>query len=255
MIRFTLFGVPVAVRPSFWIVAGLLGYTLERPQLIAIWIAIVFVSVLVHELGHALVARRFGAEVAVTLTTLGGLTSWQAPAGKVTPGRRAAVAAAGSATGIVFGLVVLGLYLLIRPTGPLIASVVNMIVWVNVGWGILNWLPIRPLDGGHLVTSLLEAVAPRRAEKIANAIFMLTSIAALLVALRFRLVFVAVLAGFMAWSEVTRSFGSVSPAGQSSGFPAEFSYDDPPDEPPPDPRELSPGVEDEPDEERSVEGH
>lgn len=235
MIKFSVFAIPVTVRPSFWIVAGLLGYTLERPSLIAIWIAIVFVSILVHELGHALTARRFGAATAITLTTLGGLTSWQVPEGKLAPGRRAAVAAAGSAVGIVLGLMVLAGYLLIRPAGGMAAVIVNMIVWVNVGWGVLNWLPIRPLDGGHLLQSLLEATTPKHAEGIANGVFLLTSVVAAVLAFRFRLPLVAILAAFMAWGEVSRLFGPRQPA----GIPAEFSYDDPPraESPRPEPAE------------------
>ena len=227
VIRFSLAGIPVTVRPSFWLIAGLLGFGLEGAGLIAAWIAIVFVSVLAHELGHALTARRYGAEVAITLTTLGGLTSWRAPDGKISPGRRAVVAAAGSAVGILLGLAVLGLYRLIRPAGLDVARIVDMIVWVNVGWGVLNWLPIRPLDGGHLLSSLLELAAPKRAHRIADGVFLVTSLLALAAALYFRYPFVAVLAAFMVWSEVGRHLG---PAPQSDAARV-FTYDEP--EPPP----------------------
>lgn len=221
VIRFSLGGIPVSVRPTFWLVAGLLGYGLEGPELVAAWVAIVFVSVLAHELGHALVARGLGAEVAITLTTMGGLTSWRAPEGHLSPGRRAAVAAAGSAVGIVLGLTVLGVYVLLDPTSPTLELVVRMIVWVNVGWGVLNWLPIRPLDGGHLLSSLLDMVVPRKSDRVADVIFLVMSVLALAAALYFRFVFVAVLAAFMAWSEVSRHF---SPS--SAAAPAVFSYDD-----------------------------
>ncbi|MGH8911931.1 MAG: site-2 protease family protein [Acidimicrobiia bacterium] len=226
MIKFSLGGIPVSVRPTFWLVAGLLGFGLEGPELVAIWVAIVFVSVLAHELGHAVTARGFGAEVAITLTTLGGLTSWRAPEGHLSPGRRAAVAAAGSAVGIVLGLVVLGVYLAVAPISPTVRLVVRMIVWVNVGWGVLNWLPIRPLDGGHLLTSLLELVLPRKADRVGDVIFLVTSLLALGAALYFRFIFVAILAGFMAWSEVNRHIAPSTPAP-----PAVFSYDDEPDPP------------------------
>ena len=67
--------------------------------LIAAWIAIVFVSILVHELGHALTARAYGAEVEIELNGVGGLTRWSIPSDRLGPGRRALVAAAGSAVG------------------------------------------------------------------------------------------------------------------------------------------------------------
>ncbi|CAN5833723.1 hypothetical protein BH23ACT5_BH23ACT5_04280 [soil metagenome] len=225
MIRFSILGIPVKIRPTFWLVAGFLGFGIGDTRLLVVWVVIVFLSVLAHELGHALTARRFGAEVDITLTTLGGLTAWRLPQGEMTPGRRAIVAAAGSAVGIVLGLAILGAYLAVGSDGGTSAFVVTMIVWVNVGWGVLNWLPIRPLDGGHLVTSLLELAVPKRAERIADVIFMISSLAALAAAVRFRLFFVMALAALMLWWEVSRhlSFtGTARPRG-----PVEFSYDEP----------------------------
>ena len=70
---------PVTVRSSFLIVAALIGFlgvgSIE--QTIA-WIFIVFVSILIHELGHAFTARRFGSQVAIELNGFGGLTRWAA---------------------------------------------------------------------------------------------------------------------------------------------------------------------------------
>lgn len=224
MIRFSIGTIPVTVRPSFWLVALLLGWTLRDTTLLAAWVVIVFVSVLAHEMGHALTARRHGADVSITLTTFGGFTRWGMANGAMSPGRRALVAAAGSAVGIVLGLAVLGLFFLTRPSEPIVEAVITMIVWVNVGWGVLNWLPIRPLDGGHLVLALLDLVAPRRAERIATVIFIVTGVAAFAAALYFGFMFAALLAGFMTWVEVRRWF----PAAEPSAEPLEFSYDDPP---------------------------
>ena len=66
--------------------------------------------------------------------------------------RRALVAAAGSEVGVLFGGAV---WLFRRFTGPydeVAGFVVSTLILVNVFWGLLNWLPIRPLDGGHLFT-------------------------------------------------------------------------------------------------------
>lgn len=222
----------MTVRPTFWLVALLLGWGLGDRRLLVAWVAVVFVSILFHELGHALTARRYGADVSITLTTFGGYTQWSRPEG-LTPGRRALVAAAGSAVGIVFGLAVLGAFYATRPWPPLAAAVVSLIVWVNVGWGVLNWLPIRPLDGGHLLLAFLEMVAPRRSEQIATAIFIVTGVAAVGVALYFDLIFAALLAGFMTWVEVSRLFPSRPP---TASTPLEFSYDEPEEEPEPGPK-------------------
>lgn len=220
VIRFSLGGIPVTIRPSFWLVAFFLGFGLERTLLIA-WVAIVFVSVLLHELGHALAARHYGADVSITLTTLGGLTRWSISEGSMSPGRRALVAAAGSATGIALGLAVLGSFYATRPWGNTAASIVMLVVWVNVGWGVLNWLPIRPLDGGHLVMALLDLVAPKRADRIASTVFLITSLGAVVAALYFRLLFAAALAGFMAWAEISRH---ISPG--AAPLPDRFEFGD-----------------------------
>lgn len=222
MIRFPLFGIPVTVRPTFWLVAVVLGLSLrEDPGLLATLVVIVFVSVLVHELGHALTARRFGAEVAITLTTFGGYTEWS-HRGTMSPGRRALVAAAGSALGIVLGLAVYGALFATRPWGGRGAAVASMVVWVNIGWGVLNWLPIRPLDGGHLVLALLDLLRVRRADRVASVVFLVTGLGAVAAALYFELTFAAVLAGFMTWLEVSRLLPS-----PADGPPPDFSYDDP----------------------------
>lgn len=223
MIRFSIGAIPISVRPTFWLVAVLLGWSLRDTTLLAAWVVIVFVSVLAHEMGHALTARRYGAEVSITLTTFGGFTRWSVSGGAMPPGRRAAVAAAGSAVGIVLGLAVLGVFLLTRPWPSPAETVITMVVWVNVGWGVLNWLPLRPLDGGHLVMALLDLVAPRRAEGIATGLFLLTGLGALAAALYFDLLFAAFLAGFMTWGEIRRRFPSPTPA----AGPVDFSYEEP----------------------------
>ena len=79
--------------------------------------------------------------------------------------------------------------------------VISRLIFVNVFWGLLNWLPVRPLDGGHLLEALLEKIAPDRAETIARVVFTFTAGAALIAAIRFRLIFIAVLAGWLLLSE------------------------------------------------------
>ncbi|HET9261076.1 MAG TPA: site-2 protease family protein [Acidimicrobiia bacterium] len=226
MLRFRLFGMPVTVRTSFLLIAALIGFFgVGSPAETVAWIVVVFVSILIHELGHAFTARMYGSSVAIELNGFGGLTRWSASEGELTPGRRALIAAAGSAIGLLFG----GLVWLVAdqfgPYEPLVAFILESTVYVNVFWGLLNWLPIRPLDGGHLLQSLLEKVAPKRGEVISRVVFTVTAAAALIVAIRFRMIFVAVLAGWLLLSEF--SFGTTS-ARPPSGLPT-LSYDDEPE--------------------------
>ena len=228
MISFRLLGIPVTVRPSFLLIAALLGLSAARVSLVFAWIAVVFVSILLHEMGHALTARAFGSEVEIELNAIGGLTSWTVPEEEFGPGRRAVVAAAGSGVGVAFGGLV---WLFASLTGPyfgLAGFVVTNLIYVNLFWGLLNWLPIRPLDGGHLFSSLLEKIAPRRGETIANIVFMITAAAGLTAALYFGLTFVALLAGWLLFGELTRG----RPRRPQVPIPP-MSFDRPPPDPEP----------------------
>lgn len=225
VLRFRLFGMPVIVRGSFLVIAALIGFlgVGDATQTVA-WIAIVFVSILIHELGHAVTARMFGSAAVIELNGLGGLTRWSVPEGQVTPGRRALIAAAGSAVGLAFGGIVWLVGVQFAPYPPLTAFILENLIYVNVFWGLLNWLPIRPLDGGHLLESLLEKVAPARGETIARVIFTVTAAAALILALQMRLIFIAVLAGWLLLSEFSSGRGE---SAVREPMPT-LSYDDPP---------------------------
>lgn len=233
---------PVTVRSSFLIIAALIGFvgvgTLA--QTIA-WIVIVFVSILVHEMGHAFTARMYGSAVSIELNGLGGLTRWSTPQAEITPGRRALIAAAGSAVGLLFGGAVWLAANQFGPYGSLTAFILESTIYVNVFWGLINWLPIRPLDGGHLLESLLEKIAPIRGEAIAKIVFTITAAAALGVAIWQRFIFIAVLAGWLLLSEFswgTKSDG-VATARPTGGLPT-LSYDDPPQDEPEDAGESLP---------------
>ena len=208
---FRLFGIPVRVRGTFLIIAVGLGLLARlSTEFIIAWVLIVFVSILVHELGHALTAIGFGARVDIELNGFGGLTRWSMGSGELSPGRRFLVAGAGSAFGLAFGGAVWLIAGLGGPHAGLTSFVLETLVRVNVFWGLLNWLPMRPLDGGHLLMSFLEGVIPRRAEMIARGVFVLTAGAGLLVGLQAGFPIIAVLAGWLLLSEFSTS-GSDSP--------------------------------------------
>jgi stage IV sporulation protein FB len=203
MFSFRLLGVRVTVQTSFLLVAALLGLSGGSVQLVVTWVLVVFVSILVHEMGHALTARSMGAEVKIELNGIGGLTSWSGSKEDLGPGRRALIAAAGSATGVAFGGLVWAFEHISGPYFGLFGFALSTFVWVNVFWGLLNWLPIRPLDGGHLLISLLQRFAPKRVRVISNVVFLLTTIAALVTSLWLHLYFVALLAGWLLVGELT----------------------------------------------------
>jgi Zn-dependent protease len=155
LIQFRLGEIPVRVQPWFFVTALLIGPR-ELPGIV-LWPVVVFTGVLIHELGHALAVRRQGVEAAIELHGFGGATSWR-DGGALSPRQRALVSAAGPAVGIAVGCTVLVLTRLLRPGEPIATELLQYAVWVNLGWGLLNLLPVLPLDGGMIVASLVESV-------------------------------------------------------------------------------------------------
>jgi Zn-dependent protease len=203
VLKFRLIGIPVAVRPSFLVVAALIGFSaISAVEAMLAWIGIVFFSILIHELGHALTARSFGSDVAIELNAIGGLTTWTVPPEEFGPGRRALVAAAGSAVGVLFGALVWVFYQASGPFDGLTQFVVLRLIYVNLFWGLLNWLPVRPLDGGHLLNALLEKLAPTNAERIANVVFRVFAAAAFAFSLWSRNIFLFAITAWLLWIEL-----------------------------------------------------
>ncbi|MGB5168118.1 MAG: site-2 protease family protein [Acidimicrobiia bacterium] len=198
MLKFPLIGVPVSVHFSFLFVA-VLGFGAYRGWEIAAWTGAVFVAVLLHESGHAFTARAFGGtSVSITLFALGGFTSW-ATSRDVGPGRRFLISAAGSAVGIVAGLAVIGLGRagVFDNLPDLAFTFLESFVWAGLVWGVLNWVPILPLDGGHMLQHGLEMFTPTKAAGIARAVSVITGIAAVVAAFSYGQTFLALFVGMI----------------------------------------------------------
>jgi membrane-associated protease RseP (regulator of RpoE activity) len=161
MFNFRLFNVPIRVEWYFWLMAAVLvpTGTANVPALL-IWVACVFVSIVVHELGHALAARRFGLSPFVILYGMGGLT-YSPGAERIGRGRRIMLSLAGPAAGLALaGLVWLAWFAVIDASPLLLRWAMVFLLWINIKWTLLNLLPIPPLDGGQV---LANALGPRRA--------------------------------------------------------------------------------------------
>lgn len=153
---FSLFRIPIRVHLVFLFTALILWNQQEQWATLPIWTAIVFLGVLVHELGHAFVGRAFGLKPEIELVFLGGVTRFSAGR-RLTPGKSILVSLAGPMVGIVIGGIALGV-LLTRGEGasPMLRYTLNSLVFVNLGWGVLNLLPILPLDGGNIMASFFS---------------------------------------------------------------------------------------------------
>jgi len=166
----SVFGFPLRIDPFFFVTAWLIGGR-QEPLWMLVWVMVVLIGVLAHELGHAFAGRRLGLDPWIRLMAFGGMTGWRRPR-PLTAGQQILLSAAGPAVGISIG----GLVLVGTATGmfagasPAILKVLNFVLWVNLGWGILNLLPILPLDGGHILASVASLVAGRNG-RIAARIF------------------------------------------------------------------------------------
>lgn len=152
-LRFRLFGVPVTIGPSIVLLLAFFGFTLGDLVSIVLWIVIGIVSIVLHELGHALVARAAGAEPTITLAGLGGVTRYQPTGRSGSRGWRLAISLAGPGVGLLVGAVALLLRGAVPPGYAAVA--VEILVFTSIGWSIFNLLPILPLDGGQALQQLL----------------------------------------------------------------------------------------------------
>lgn len=185
MLRFRIGRIPVQVQPGHFLMAAVLGLSfvkgLEMPQQIAIpylaaWVVLVFFSVLIHELGHAVVSLAFGYRPAIQLVWMGGFTRPNAP-GPIPWYADVLVTAAGPGFGIILWLLSKALYEVIRPTSLLAQAIFVSAIWVNRSWSLLNLAPIQPLDGGRISNALLTRALGRSGYLASQIVGVLTSAA------------------------------------------------------------------------------
>ena len=174
MLLFRMRGVPVLLAPSWWI--GSLVVTVLYAPLVsrllpdvggwaAVGLAATFAvllgaSVLLHELGHCLVALRLGIPVhRVRLFLLGGLSELARTPRK--PAQEGWIAAAGPGVSLVLSALFAGAMLLVAPGGAVWLLVAECAV-ANLAVAIFNLLPGLPLDGGRILRAGVWAATDRR---------------------------------------------------------------------------------------------
>jgi Zn-dependent protease len=183
-LSFRLGKIPVRVHSGFLWMAAIFGLLDGDLRVLVAWGLIVFVSVMVHELGHATLVRAYGLEPRIDLHGLGGTTSWSQTRA-LSNGQRAIISLAGPSAGFLLGGLVA---LLGRRSFPAFAHdfVYDTLLWVNVGWGLLNLLPMLPLDGGNVMQQLLQVLTRGRGERPAYVVSIVVSALAVGAALLWR---------------------------------------------------------------------
>lgn len=195
-LNFQIAGIPVRVHPMFWLIATLLGADLEEPLLVLMWVVVAFVSIVIHELGHAFAARSYGWEPSITLHGFGGLASYRPT--RNDPMAQIAITAAGPMAGFAVAGGAIALVMLSGNSvqffglsfgeGPSIANdnlraLVYLLLFINVFWGLLNCLPILPLDGGRIAAEVLNLMTRGGGLALACQISIVTAIAMVIVSL------------------------------------------------------------------------
>lgn len=168
-LRFSVLGIPVRVHPLFWLVGLLLGSQTPELSLVAIWVGCLFVSILVHELGHALAARSYGWPPDIVLHGFGGFARYS-PGHGYTRQRAIWIAFAGPLAGFGLFAIVFGLRLVLQKglveqqpwainlissnAGFGIQFAIMQLEYINLFWGLVNLMPVFPLDGGRICFEL-----------------------------------------------------------------------------------------------------
>jgi Zn-dependent protease len=171
-LKWRMLGSPVRVYPTFWLMALLICYSAGLPMAyILVSMACIFLSILVHEFGHALCARHFGVRGnEVILYHFGGLCVHEREPPPRWP--RLWVLFWGAGAGFVLGGLAFGVlwaanrqYIPLQ--NPIVLHALRYVFYINLIWGLVNLLPILPLDGGQMVREIVRWKAPRRGERLA----------------------------------------------------------------------------------------
>lgn len=226
-------GVPVFLTASWFVLAILITVTYggvvasRRPELptgfaylIGFGLVVcLLVSVLLHELGHALTARRYGIGVrGITLEMLGGYTEMDRDSPR--PGIEAIVSLVGPAVSFVIGLLA-ALATAVLPDGTVLHELAFQLAFSNLVVAVFNVLPGLPLDGGRALRAGVWAVSKDRhlGDRVAGWTGRLVAVASLLAAVALYLshillwlgLIITVLVAWTLWSGASQSirFGRI----------------------------------------------
>jgi Zn-dependent protease len=175
-LHWRMFGVDVRVHPMFWAMSAVFGWNLSAPlgwQYVLVWVFCVFVSILLHEMGHVCMGWLFGVQGHILLHAFGGLTFPDREASQ--RWQRIVVDFGGCLFQFIFAAVLLATAFILLPVfhfrvahqgEELLVIVLGYLLFINLFWPIFNLLPIWPLDGGQISREVCEALSPERGRVI-----------------------------------------------------------------------------------------
>lgn len=202
MLQFNVLGFPVVVQWFFWLIMALMGRALDAETRddwidVVLWVIVGFVSILVHELGHALAARKFGYHSTIVLHGFGGVTI--IPHARFTRGQSIWVSFSGPLAGFLLAGITFALALVIKTEYQAVRTLIAFSLFINIVWTLMNLLPVLPLDGGQI---LREILGPGRLQ---TACFIGGIVAILVVAyaIKSQQIYLAFLFGYFAYINFT----------------------------------------------------
>jgi Zn-dependent protease len=166
-------GTPIGVDFNFLILIVLFVAMNYNAQLgihyALLWIPVLFLSVLIHELAHAAAFGILGfGSSRIVLTGMGGVTYNDSR--NIRPWQDVLISLAGPISS--FGLMFLGMFLMntrIGQTDKMLVAFLPLMVAANFFWGLFNLIPLHPLDGGHATRSFFRMfLNERRAFTVAT---------------------------------------------------------------------------------------
>lgn len=165
--------VPIRIHPIFWLLVALISWINSLSVVGSlVWAAVIIVSLMIHEYGHAFTALAFGQEAKIDLMGMGGLTTRSGP--PLNKWKEFIIVLDGPIAGF---LLCICAYLVREsfaiPSHSLWEYSLNIAISVNLFWTILNLVPVQPLDGGRLMGIILEGIFGMRGLRMSFFISML----------------------------------------------------------------------------------
>lgn len=187
-LKFKILGIPVRVHPAFWLMGIIFGSASGDFIQLLIWVVVVFISILIHELGHSMAMRGYGVRSSIVLYIFGGLAipepSYGYGGGRnretLSLSQGIIISLAGPFAGFFLAAIVVALVwaaggyvywsrmfvVIPLPVAYLpeanwvVNSVISTTLWINVFWGAINLMPVFPLDGGRVARNVFIKFDP-----------------------------------------------------------------------------------------------
>lgn len=206
---FTVGRIPVFISVWYILLVGYFSYSMGMANGL-LWAGAITVSILVHEFGHAFMARRYDLNPTILLHGWGGLCAHR-------PAQRdrhsALILIAGPGAGLLLGGLTYAVAFALETfqpgwlgVRPMAATFIQYMLWVNLFWSFVNLIPMWPLDGGQLFgLGVKQKLNPLLSHRVTHGVGAVLSVGAALYGLLvLNSFFIGILAAFIAYGNIKR---------------------------------------------------